>query len=294
MLRLVAELLKALECVMRLLRRRTVTHRSRLIVTYCRLKLKDAVCICRRFAPRRETFLGFDVSLDSYRSFVSQFEEIFVRQIYSLDCPNPAPVILDCGSNIGMATLFFKHKFPDARIVAFEPNPEAFAILEQNILRNHLSDVQLVKAAIGGKHGTAPLYRDPADACSLRASLLQYDGAVSVGQIGIVKLSAYIEGRIDLVKMDVEGREAEVFRELSESGKLQDVNEFVFECHHNLDSQSSLEKILAVLSENGFSYHISTYLRVDSDAFLQVNGEQNFLVRAKRCVDLVGTAGTNN
>jgi FkbM family methyltransferase len=220
--------------------------------------------------------------VDRYRSFVSLFEEIFIRQTYMFECTNPTPLILDCGSNIGMASLYFKHRYPGARIVAFEPNPAAYSLLERNIQENHLEHVQLVKAAVGQGHGTATLYRDPAHASSLRTSLSQHVGAVSVGQCEIVKLSDYIDGHVDFVKMDIEGHELEVFQELCDAGKLNAVQEYVFECHNNIGSHSTLEKILSMLSGHGYLYQICSDLRVDSDAFLRTNREQDLLVRATR------------
>ena len=42
------------------------------------------------------------------------------------------PVIMDGGANVGYAALYFAHAFPDATIIAVEPNPETFRILQEN------------------------------------------------------------------------------------------------------------------------------------------------------------------
>ena len=40
---------------------------------------------------------------------------------------------IDCGANIGISILFFKKQYPDCTIMAFEPNPHAFPLLEKNV-----------------------------------------------------------------------------------------------------------------------------------------------------------------
>src|SRR5690242_10249467 len=51
------------------------------------------------------------------------YREVFAEREYWFATDSPRPVILDCGSNIGMAILFFKSLYPEAEIFAFEPAP---------------------------------------------------------------------------------------------------------------------------------------------------------------------------
>src|SRR5688572_6336531 len=41
--------------------------------------------------------------------------------------------IVDAGANIGIASIYFATKFPNARVIAIEPEPENFTLLEKNI-----------------------------------------------------------------------------------------------------------------------------------------------------------------
>ncbi|HET7425244.1 MAG TPA: hypothetical protein VFJ92_16880, partial [Gemmatimonadales bacterium] len=52
--------------------------------------------------------------------------EIFEGGEYEFPCDTDAPVILDCGSHIGLSVAWFKRRFPKARITAFEPDPQNF------------------------------------------------------------------------------------------------------------------------------------------------------------------------
>ena len=67
----------------------------------------------------------------------------------------PEPHIVDCGSNIGMAVLFFKALYPRASITAFEPENATFQQLRVSVERNMLSEVTLINAAVGEKTGLA-------------------------------------------------------------------------------------------------------------------------------------------
>ena len=43
------------------------------------------------------------------------------------------PLIIDCGANIGISVLEWKSRWPMARVICFEPDPDAFRLLEMNI-----------------------------------------------------------------------------------------------------------------------------------------------------------------
>ena len=66
----------------------------------------------------------------------------------------PSPRILDCGANVGLASLFFKRRYPAARITAFEADPALFAILDANLRANGAADVEARHAALWTSTGT--------------------------------------------------------------------------------------------------------------------------------------------
>jgi FkbM family methyltransferase len=72
------------------------------------------------------------------------------------------PAIFDCGANIGMATLYFKWLYPNARIEAFEADPTAFAVLEMNIARNRLTNVTAHNCALWDENGQIEFFVDRA------------------------------------------------------------------------------------------------------------------------------------
>lgn len=204
-------------------------------------------------------FLGFHVSYLGAPQFRYLIWEIFFRAEYYFKTEQEAPVILDCGANIGLATLFFKRLYPKARIASFEADPTTAGILKRNIEQNHLEDVQGYNLMLGNKSGECPFYID-ADAdggltMSADPELLSHRREILV-RTG--RLSEYINRPVDLLKLDVEGGEFEVLADLRESGKISQVRSMIIEYHHKIGNQPSrMAKFLAQLEETGFEYQIS-------------------------------------
>src|SRR5207249_6306160 len=59
-------------------------------------------------------------------------EQIFVHEEYSIPFTLKPRVIVDAGANIGAASLYFAHKYPEAKIFALEPELSNFQLLEEN------------------------------------------------------------------------------------------------------------------------------------------------------------------
>jgi hypothetical protein len=92
--------------------------------------------------------LGFPVRYTHPQSMAVQFRAIFGDQVYRFRASRPDPVILDCGANIGMASLYWKRDYPEARITAFEPDPAIADVLRWNLRSAAAEGVTVVGAAV--------------------------------------------------------------------------------------------------------------------------------------------------
>lgn len=117
---------------------------------------------------------GFIIYYNSDSEFSEMYEEIFINHAYYFEADHAEPNIIDCGANIGLATLYFKKLYPRSKMICFEPNPIPFEILQKNIKLNHLTDVTPYNIAISDKDGFADFYaeRDQGYYDSLGASLV--------------------------------------------------------------------------------------------------------------------------
>ncbi|HWD23898.1 MAG TPA: hypothetical protein VG368_00385, partial [Acidimicrobiales bacterium] len=84
-------------------------------------------------------------------SFVPQYESIFIAESYDFPFEGPAPTIVDGGANIGMGIIWWRAKWPEARVIAFEPDPEIFEILAWNTRFHHDLDLRQQALTAHGK-----------------------------------------------------------------------------------------------------------------------------------------------
>ncbi len=129
-----------------------------------------------------------------------------------LPVSSPA-VIIDAGANIGLASIWFASKFPDARIIAVEPENSNYGLLERNVAP--FPNVTPVHAAVWSHVGTlgveAPDDWGPAG-FQTRELPDSHRPVQRVPCLTITELmSEYDLKWVDLLKVDIEGAEKEVF-----------------------------------------------------------------------------------
>jgi FkbM family methyltransferase len=204
---------------------------------------------------KKTTFLGYTVRCFDLRVVEFSFIEIFLNLPYFFKCEKKSPLVIDCGSNIGMSILFFKTIYPEAEIIAFEPSGPTFDLLKDNVESNRLKNVTLHKAALSNMEGELRFYYNkPGD---LRASLIDSRSNRYYETVKAVKLSQYIDREVDFLKVDVEGAEGLIFDDLHSSGKLNLIRAMVVEYHHHIDSETdNMSRILWILESNKFGYQV--------------------------------------
>lgn len=205
--------------------------------------------------------MGFDISYFDRPSFKHLYREIFVRQYYYYRANTDSPVVFDCGANVGMATLYFKWLYPNARIQAFEPDPRTFAVLNRNVSQNRLASVVTHNCALWDENGEIEFFIDNATPGSLLMSTENSRLRGTSIHVPGRKLSDFIEGPVDLLKLDVEGAEHRILRDLLSSEKIQYIRHMVIEYHHHMGEQrSQLAGFLDNLEHAGFEYQIHASL----------------------------------
>jgi FkbM family methyltransferase len=194
----------------------------------------------------------FTVEFKNRREFRLLKDEIFKKKAYEFSPVCVSPRIIDAGAHIGLTTLFFKSIYPTASIIAIEPNPELFEILEHNILTNHLEGVTHCNCALSSRKGLADFYIDSEpDSWYSTGSLIEENARKSspVKKI-IVKtltLDDFLDANIDLLKLDVEGSELKI---LENARKLSNIERIIIETH-DIDG-SNPRKVTKLLQKQGF------------------------------------------
>lgn len=204
------------------------------------------------------TLLGYKVRINHGLTPFHLYEDIFVNHVYHFEAQRPDPFILDCGSNIGMSVLYFKHCYPRARVVAFEPDPTIFEYLRENVAENRLADVQLVQAALASKPGRITLNSDGEVASHIDA--YKPEGSTqnwTQVEVPCVRLRDYLAEPVDFMKVNIEGAEWEVLADCE--GLLHHVREMNVEYHRLPGVPCTLHLILDLLHRNHFQYVVSDF-----------------------------------
>ena len=208
-----------------------------------------------KFRPGSEVnqmILGFRVSADSPQTLLSLFREIFIDEVYHFASNTKKPEIIDCGANMGISVLYFKHRFPQARILAIEPNLQAFAYLEKNIAQNGLANVVAIQACLSDQIGKEPFYL-PSNGNNYNGSIYPESGKTYLGEVDSIRLSDFLgEKARDFVKIDVEGAERKIMTDLLQSGTLKRSQRYVIE-YHSLSGQADIElELIEGFEQQGF------------------------------------------
>ncbi|MBW4686016.1 MAG: FkbM family methyltransferase [Komarekiella atlantica HA4396-MV6] len=162
------------------------------------------------------------------------FHQVFIRQEYSSlsDLKSPS-LIIDCGTNVGYSAIYFLNKYPNAHLIAVEPDINNFKACERNLLP-YSDRVSLVNSAIWSNQAGLVIcrgqYRDGLE-WSTQVRENQGDEKPDIYAIDISSLleKSGFEN-IDILKIDVERAEIEIFSRNYENW-LNKVKNIIIELH---------------------------------------------------------------
>jgi FkbM family methyltransferase len=200
---------------------------------------------------------GYKFTTYGYKSMLFQFEEVFMSREYLFKTDKNNPSIIDCGANIGFAAIYFNYLFPACTVIAFEPNPESYYLLQKNIEQNNLTNVKVYNYALSNENGTIEFFIGNQKG-SLHASIFNNRGGERSISIDTKKLSDFIgNSKFDLLKMDIEGAEDNVLDDLVTSGKLNQIDQYIIEYHHKINGRTSqMSAFLRPFEHKSFEYNI--------------------------------------
>ena len=206
------------------------------------LSLKDAIKLTMISYPREARIqlflkpLNLSIEIRPSSSDLPVLRKIFVEQEYTPPWPLAPATILDGGAYIGLSSLYFHHLFPEAQILALEPDPESFAMLEKNT--HAIPQIRVVNAALWSSHESQRFLADAGAPWASRISGTSIAETRSVRCMTLPEVATMAGGRLDLMKLDIEGAEAEVFRGGDEQ-ILRHVQSVVIEFHDRFFPGSS-------------------------------------------------------
>lgn len=183
-------------------------------------------------------------------AFYETYIEIFENKIYEFRNSNLKPVIIDCGANMGLSVLYFSKEYPNAEIIAFEPDISVIPFLEKNIQSQDIKNIDLHKKAIWIEETELMFYTDNGLGGRINK---EYKNQIPKS-IKSVRLRNFLNRPIDMLKIDIEGPEYIILKDCEDL--LFNVDHIFIEYHSFFDEEQHLDDLLNILKRQGFRYHL--------------------------------------
>jgi FkbM family methyltransferase len=185
------------------------------------------------FATRKAGTLH-PVNLRIGSTDVSVFRQVFEERQYDVTLPQAPRVIIDAGANIGLASVFFANKYPEAMIVAIEPERSNFDVLKKNTAG--YSRIKSLNAALWKHNGSISLFDSGEGNHAFQTLENPANGKQNGGMVQALTVDSIMKqfgfDQIDVLKIDIEGAEKEVFENCS--GWIGHVGVVMAEIHDHL------------------------------------------------------------
>jgi FkbM family methyltransferase len=146
-------------------------------------------------------------------SDIPTFDQVFLNEEYEMKLPFVPKTIIDAGANIGLASIYFISSYPEAQIVAIEPDDENYEVLCNNI--KPYENINSIKAGLWYK--TAELEISDKYKMGKWAMVVEEKKENLTGGINTITITEIMQKvgweTVDLLKIDIEGSERFLFKE---------------------------------------------------------------------------------
>lgn len=144
-------------------------------------------------------------------SDVLVFIQIFIERELEFEITQDPSSIVDAGANIGLASLYFAQRFPKSKIVALEVDRANFDLLTKNT--SGYPNITCIRKALWSGQAQLGILNPTDEPWAFRVGEVADGDGTSIPALGVCDLVAqFTSQRIDLLKVDIEGAEKEVFQ----------------------------------------------------------------------------------
>jgi FkbM family methyltransferase len=152
------------------------------------------------------------------------FNQIFEREEYKAVLEifkknfkkNSDLKIIDAGSNIGLTSLYFSAFFTDSEFICIEPDEQNFDVMSVNLDNKKIKKLHKIKGGVWSKNTCLKIVRDFRDQREWAVRVEETTEKTNLPAFSINSLiEKYNFETIDILKMDIEGSEKEVFTGLN-------------------------------------------------------------------------------
>jgi FkbM family methyltransferase len=157
------------------------------------------------------------ISLRAGTSDIQTFCHVIAGDGYEQELASQPSVIVDAGAHIGLASLWYANRYPEAKVIALEPDPENYELLLRNT--KAYDNIVPLNVALWNSSGTVALTDRQEGSWAFQVRRPEEASASdrSVPSICVADLMrSFNLDHIDVLKVDIEGSEKEVFEDCAE------------------------------------------------------------------------------
>ena len=181
------------------------------------------------------------------------FEEVVLNEAYNIEVPFIHEYIIDGGGNIGLTACYFATKYPQAKIITIEPDTDNYSVLKANTAG--YKNITAVKSGIWKRNAYLKIVDSQVGNNAFVVTESSEPGKETIQAVGIADLMTEFNlPRIDILKLDIEGSEKEVF-EVNFETWLPKTKVLIIELHDTMKPGCS-RSVFNAISKYDFSFSI--------------------------------------
>ena len=157
--------------------------------------------------------ISHPVSIRIGTTDLATFKQVLVERHYEFDKPESARFIIDAGANIGLASVYFANRYPQAQIISIEPESSNYEMLQQNT--RAYPQITTLQAALWRENEDLFLFDSGHGNHGFQVG--DHEEAITQSRVGAtpgLTVDAILrdagQKQVDLLKIDIEGAEREV------------------------------------------------------------------------------------
>lgn len=217
---------------------------------------KSFKCYVRR-APSSDVFV--------FRQIFQKMEYMSLAKLIKKNNDNDAiKLIVDAGANVGYTGVFLKLFFPQAYLLAIEPDQANVDQIKLNFTENNITDTEIVLAGVWSHDCFLELKKDKSKGQEWGFYVEESPVPTSLRAIDILNLPQLSDGKlIDILKIDIEGSETKLFEDRERARSLLSITKYLaIEIHDDVADRKHIQQ---VLRENNFSWFEEGELTIASN-----------------------------
>jgi len=238
------------------------------------------------------SLFNFDFYVDVSRGATQQLlylegERLIYERFLIGDLLKKGMRIVDVGANIGYYLLMFERSVGDeGEVICIEPSVENLPELRKNIEMNRFSNVKLFEVAVGMEEGKTEMYE------GINSGIAE--SGKGAYEVGLKRLDSIVNGKVDFLKIDVEGYEGQVIKgSMNLIGRQRPVLFLELHPHIVIRYGFSIKSILDELSQYYKEITLYEYFRPEKTGFLTKTAFRYFglnpVVRIKDVENYINT-----